>query len=929
MRVKHLIFLCFFALSLSGQTGFNPQRGFAFNYDQSIPLIENGVNLPLAWVGGINFGSFANLDLNQDGVLDMVVFDKSGKRLLPFTATVQGNNIDYAYAPEYADAFPAIDHWIISKDFNCDGKLDLFIGYSQRIQVYENVSSGVELAFQKAHTSDFLRTTFFAGSGDIPSAATDIPAIIDLDDNGRIDILTVEASGGISVYKNSANCGLNYSLEGICWGKFREGGLANDVYLDSCTYSTTAKRDANNKTMHSGGAILSLDLNDDGLKDLLLSDVSFGSVVAMINGGTPDSAVMVSKTVNYPTAHPVDIYLYPGMYYADATGDGVNDLIITPNEVGINQTSGGAITGSENVNNIQLYKNTGTNTNPNFNYIKNNLLQENMIDMGEGAIPRFVDLNGDSLQDLILANDGEFISPAVYSTYLRYYANTGTKDSAAFTLVDADFAQMSSFNIGRAIVPTFGDLDGDGDQDMIVGAEDGLIHYFKNTGSATAPNYILQTPGLGSIDVGSNAAPFLFDFNQDGTLDLVIGTRDGVLFYYTNSSTTTPTFSLASSKLGGIRTVPTFGGTGHSIPYAFRDSTGLINLMVGSSYDGIWQYDSIGTQIGATSGAVFSLGSDSLFSANYLETPFGTKKRSGRNQFIFTAQELKNAGIGFGYINSIEFFVEVHPSLFPPYVMPKGFNIAMKNSGTNDLSGGFESNLQTVVPTLRYALNNGWNSIPLTDPFLYDGTSNLVVEICFSANNPLNYDLGVQMSDVGFPAHAYGDANKNGFNTGTSNGCAMPWEATTSKRPNVKFDVSPAFANTNRFLHVGSFTAPAFADLNNDGYIDAMIGNNAGGVQFFSGKKYDSDIGLEEPSLQTKSFSVYPNPSSEVFYIKKETAELSSLKVFNLSGQLVLTQDIRQQQASVSLAAFPQGMYLFVLQTGNGVETVKVIKQGY
>lgn len=926
MRVKLLFISLILASTLAAQTTFTPQRGFAFDFDQSVPLIENGSTLSLAWTGGINFASLANLDLDQDGLLDIVVFDKSGQRILPFLASMQGGSIAFSYAPEYTDAFPDVDHFIITKDFNCDGKLDLFIGYSQRIQVYENIS-GSSLQFSKAHSSDFLRTEFFAGTGDIPSAATDIPAIIDLDDNGRLDILTVDGGGGgVNVFKNRANCGLDFAIAGSCWGLFTESGLSNDVNLDSCVRSTTGKR---NKTMHSGGALLSLDLNGDGLKDLLMSDVSFPSVVALYNGGTQDSAAITSKQTNFPTSHPVDIYLYPGMYYADATGDGVNDLLITPNENTTNQTTGG-VSGSENVNNIQLYKNTGTNNNPVFTYIQNDFLHEDMLDMGEGAVPRFVDLNGDSLQDLILANDGEFISPANYSTYLRYYQNTGTKDSAAFTLIDADFAQMSSYNIGRAIVPTFGDLDGDGDQDMVVGAADGLLHYFKNTGSASSPNYILEIAGFANIDVGSNAAPFLFDFNLDGTLDLVIGNRDGVLQYYTNSSASSPSFGLVTTKLGGIRTVPTFGGIGHSIPYAFRDTSGVINLMVGSSLDGIWQYDSIGTQVGATSNTLYALGNDSLVSANYKETPFGTKKRTGRNQFIFTAQELKNAGMGFGYINGIELFAEVHPSLFPPFLLTKGFNISLKNTTVTDLSGGFETGLQVVGNELRQPIDNGWNSIDFTEPFLYDGTSNLVVEICFSLNNPQNYDLAIHMSDVGFPAHAYGDANKNNFNSGSAIGCVMPWDAAINRRPNIKFDVSPAFANTNRILHVGSYTAPAFADVNNDGFIDAVVGNKAGGVQFFTGKQYDPTIGLKEPVAVNKaSFTVYPNPSNEVFYLSKATSENSTLRVFNLSGQLMLSKQINQQETAVSLAAFPQGMYLFVLQTAESVETVKVIKQAY
>src|SRR5262245_14483706 len=38
--------------------------------------------------------------------------------------------------------------------------------------------------------------------------------------------------------------------------------------------------------------------------------------------------------------------------------------------------------------------------------------------------------------------------------------------------------------------PALGDVDGDGAPDVVVGAEDGTLHYFKNTGSATSPAYV-------------------------------------------------------------------------------------------------------------------------------------------------------------------------------------------------------------------------------------------------------------------------------------------------------------------------------------------------------------------------------------------------------------------------------------------------------
>lgn len=579
------------------------------------------------WAGGMNSCQFSEIDLNLDGIKDLFVFDRNGDRIMTFLNNGTPGAIDYSYAPEYQENFPELFDWAILADYNMDGKEDIFT-YSPGwagIRVFKNVSTK-ELKFE-VEVSPYL--TSYQGGGYVNILVTyaDYPGIVDVDNDGDLDILTFWGLGSFVEYHQNQSMekyGIPDSLDFIettsCWGYFAENDESNIIYLDTCIGGKRCNRefynfnpDDNKKgNRHTGSTFLTIDLDGDEDKDLVLGDVDYPNLIELINGGTPDSAYMISQDTAFPSYDkPIILFSMPAASYFDVNNNGLNDMIVSPFDPN-------PIT-SANHKSVWLYMNTGTNQHPVFNFEKDNFLQDDMIDVGSGAYPVLFDYDNDGLTDLFISNFGYYIYSyytagmflhSVYWSNIALFKNTGTLTDPKFNKITHDFASLHSYHL-TGIYPTFGDIDGDNDADMIIGHKEGTLMYFENVAGQGQPmDFAKPVQNYQGINVGSYSTPQLVDLNSDGLLDLTIGEQTGILNYYENTgSVLNPVFTFITDYLGKINVTDSLiSYTGYSTPCFFKDNQDKFKLLVGSERGKIFYYKDIE---GNLSGAFTE--SDSLY----------------------------------------------------------------------------------------------------------------------------------------------------------------------------------------------------------------------------------------------------------------------------------------------------------------------------
>ena len=279
------------------------------------------------------------------------------------------------------------------------------------------------------------------------------------------------------------------------------------------------------------------DLDSDGDPDLVIGNKS-GLLYYFENTGTPGNPDFTERVSTTSPLDGLSVGSNSAPTFIDLDGDSDIDLIV-----------------GDGHGNIAYFENTGTATTPGFTQRSGAANPFVNIMMGPWSTLALADLDGDGDSDLAVGtNDGD----------IPYYENTGTELNPEFALRTGTSSPLNNIVAGSYNSPVFADVDNDDDFDLVVGNRDGGILYFENTGTTTEPGFTPRTdfdnPFHATVTgfwIGLEFA----DLNDDGHPDLIVGNDDGIIHYFENtSSQESPEFSPQNLAIPTTFTIYDNGG---------------------------------------------------------------------------------------------------------------------------------------------------------------------------------------------------------------------------------------------------------------------------------------------------------------------------------------------------------------------------------
>lgn len=264
---------------------------------------------------------------------------------------------------------------------------------------------------------------------------------------------------------------------------------------------------------------------------------------------------------------------------------------------------------------------------------------------------------------------------------------------------------------------------------------------------------------------------------------------NGITISVANSNFPTPTVTITASSaiLCNIPSV-TFTATptneGYNPAYQWKvngvNAGTNSNLFTSTSLLPNDVVSCVMTAVGSCA-TVSSLSNTTAYNSSFSQIAFfPTSFGNGRQQYLIRASELTAIGISAGYLESIG--VNLASTAGSPSTL-NGFTIKLASTVSTSLSSGFQNPaFTTCFGPINFSPVTGTDNIlPFSTPFYWNGTSNVIVDLCFSNQSTGSINFISKIYNTSFISCIYYQAN----GVGGAGACTASIGGTGAARPNM------------------------------------------------------------------------------------------------------------------------------------------------